>query len=329
MASFTSTLLNSFSRIFFPPSSACPAIRISSTQSDPDLASERAAASIQPRPASSASMHPRSGSPVEGYWSWDGPQGGMILRRKGGEDRGRKGLADVQLAHASPVLVRQPPGARAPSAPVDEDDLDMVPVERPLADGDLTCPALDLSFDISLISDTSTTSEEQESESDTSFTIPPLPASVGLGINGLFNADGSPFDGMGVLSFGPGAKGRRSTGQEEGGLSRTFLEEVAWTWVAGPHQRMLSVISEGDESDPEPLSWESAEQARGTREEEQVATTCVPAKPRDLRERLLPAQVLQDRGELSLLGALDMSRISSVHEFPTTLRPLSSCPVDT
>ncbi|KAK7026539.1 hypothetical protein R3P38DRAFT_2942078 [Favolaschia claudopus] len=129
---------------------------------------------------------------------------------------------------------------------------------------------LDLDLDISLISDTSTTSSsfDGNADSDTSFSsssfvLPPPPAAphsqhshnLGLGISGLFKADGSPFDGMGVVSFGAHAAESESSSSspprrrvpDGHGLSRAFLEEAERTWAADPHHRMLSVIEEEED----------------------------------------------------------------------------------
>jgi hypothetical protein len=166
--------------------------------------------------------------------------------------------------------VRDVPITTAASLPEDVDTV--ADVNNALEIFDAIAPTPDSSFDISLISDTSTTSEDQdaddESESDTSFTLPPPPATpIGLGISGLVKPDGSPFDGMGVVSFGCDAAGHggapRAHRRETGGLSRAFLEEVAWTWAADPHHLMLTVIDEGDEErEEEPQVWENAEQER-------------------------------------------------------------------
>ncbi|KAJ7661274.1 hypothetical protein DFH06DRAFT_1471805 [Mycena polygramma] len=136
-----------------------------------------------------------------------------------------------------------------------------------------------LSLDISLISDTS-------SDGDNSFTFNPPSASrhttsgaplkpIGLGITNLYKPSGTPFDGMGVLSFGvcgslsspsspsrasppptsrttspsPSSSHRHSSprrhhSKRDTGLSRTFLEEAVWTWAADPQHRHLSAIDE-------------------------------------------------------------------------------------
>ncbi|KAJ7124421.1 hypothetical protein C8R44DRAFT_980697 [Mycena epipterygia] len=259
MANFTAALLGSFSRIFFPPPVFDAGLGIFTSQSDPEIS---AVESTQRRPASSASMRPRPSSAIEGYWSWDGPNKGMILRQRAPQqDLGLKGLADVQITQSAPVLACQPPRACTPS-PVDDGCASSTPdkvdaaADSALEDAYSTAPTPDSSFDISLISDTSTS---EDSESDTSFTLPPLPAIMGLGISGLFKADGSPFDGMGVVSFG--CTDQRRPRRDEGGLSRTFLEEAAWTWAADPHHRMLSVIQEGEEEPEQVVElWARTEQ---------------------------------------------------------------------
>ncbi|KAF8169026.1 hypothetical protein K438DRAFT_2064056 [Mycena galopus ATCC 62051] len=235
MANFTTVLLGSFSRIFFSHT-------LPSSQSDPDLTAERAAAHDRSRPASSASMRPRPRSAFEGYWSWEGPSSGMILRQGTPQDPGLKGLADVKITHSSPVFASQPP--RAPTPPTTAD------VSSPTA----VLHEFDTSFDISLISDTSTSEDADdsfESEFNNSCTFPPPPAPplVGLGLGGLFKPDGSPFDGMGVVSFGCDAAGHGTPRRTTGGLSRAFLEEAAWTWAADPHHQMLTVIQEEEASE--------------------------------------------------------------------------------
>ncbi|KAJ7438715.1 hypothetical protein B0H11DRAFT_2206044 [Mycena galericulata] len=288
MASFTTALLGSFSRLFFPSSPSDTRLGISTTQSDPDIGAERSAAENHLRPASSASVRPRPSSTIEGYWSWEGPHSGVILRRRAGSrDLGLKGLAEVKITHASPVLACRPPRVRRTASPGDGGLT--CPPEWASSLLDLTGPTPDSSFDISLISDTSTTtSEEHESESDTSFTLPPPPAPIGLGISGLFKPDGSAFDGMGVVSFGCDAaeeSGTMRPRREDRGLSRTFLEEAAWTWAADPHHRMLSVIDEG-ENEPEevPQVQPSPEQNRRTQAQEQVKRKTRATRPgtRDL-----------------------------------------------
>ncbi|KAJ6544429.1 hypothetical protein B0H19DRAFT_1076542 [Mycena capillaripes] len=271
MANFTTTLLGSFSRIFFPPSVSNSGLTHS--RSGPDVAAEH----THLRPTSSASVRPRPSSAIEGYWSWEGQSSGMILRRRTDrQDLELKGLADVKITHPSPVLACQPrrrtpsPMADFPSTPAasgpEELEVDTVAdVNNALEYLDTTAP--DSSFDISLISDTSiTTSEDQDagdSESDSSFTLPPPP--IGLGICGLFKSDGSPFDGMGVVSFGCDAAGQRkaprTSRRDAGGLSRVFLEEAAWTWAADPDHHMLTVIDEMEEELEEaPHVWVCVEQ---------------------------------------------------------------------
>ncbi|KAJ7661289.1 hypothetical protein DFH06DRAFT_1296614 [Mycena polygramma] len=131
--------------------------------------------------------------------------------------------------------------------------------------------SFDISLDISLISDTSTSADESY---DIPFSVPPpfsLPSPpsasghattpskavkpIGLGITNLFNHDGVPFDGMGVLSFGcRGASTSHCDAHpaSRDGLSRTFLEEAAWTWAADPEHLRLTVISEEWDEGEEP-----------------------------------------------------------------------------
>ncbi|KAJ7062815.1 hypothetical protein C8F01DRAFT_1135329 [Mycena amicta] len=282
--SFASTLFGSISRIFFHSSSqaSSPSLKtthaISETQSDPDLASPRAI-KVFPRPASSASTRQRPSSAVEAgtYWSWEG-QGGMVLRRRNGDGessqdglggRGRKAsfgsiftvarrliISRQNVAahpHVCSVFAYQPPGAYyTPSQPSGFP-----------SPGSYSISVDEPSFDISLISDTSTGSDEVDHDASLSFsfTLPdsndmrddvdPEPffpsqgLGLGLGLAGLFKADGSVFDGMGVVGLGLAGDDDRETR----GISRTFLEEIAWTWAADPHHRMLSVISEGSSED--------------------------------------------------------------------------------
>ncbi|KAJ7886187.1 hypothetical protein B0H14DRAFT_2697983 [Mycena olivaceomarginata] len=280
MATFTAGLLGSFSRIFnFPPST------LPSSQSEPDVAAERTAAgSSYPRPASSASTRARPHSAIEGYWSYEGPSSGVILHQEG-RDLGLKGLADVKITHASPSPVfaacQLPPLPRA-RIPYTATDVWSITADNAIA------PTPDSSFDISLISDTSTDADD---ESNSSFTLPPPSAPpIGLGISGLFKPDGSPFDGMGVVSFGCGTAGSRS-GRTAGGLSRVFLEEAAWTWAADPHHRMLTIIheQEGEEElviEEESQVWADVEQRSASRKSKsktkKASVTRPVARTRDL-----------------------------------------------
>ncbi|KAJ7499942.1 hypothetical protein FB451DRAFT_1430558 [Mycena latifolia] len=361
MSNFTTALLGSFSRIFFPSSASATGPGIPNSQSDPNAARTLR----RGRPAlADARARPSSAIDGEGYWAWNGPGSGMILRRRTAQrDLGLKGIPNVKLAHASPVLACQPPRARTPSpvdygipvdtaAPSPDASFDVPSGSSPVdcaaapADG-TTSPAssfdvarrpspatepfpayangaLDLdadsSFDISLISDTSTSTsaseadEQEDPASDTSFTLPPHdafalpprdafthppldaltlprapPAGMGLGLSGLFNADGSPFDGMGVLSFGLRCDAgplerRRRHDETEGGLSRTFLEEAARTWAADPHHRMMGVIPEIglDEERKEGCEEEQQPQPDAERSQQQPQGKSKPRRPRDL-----------------------------------------------
>ncbi|KAJ7618693.1 hypothetical protein FB45DRAFT_932241 [Roridomyces roridus] len=268
MATFTTTLLGSLSRIFFVAPSASARPGIPSSQSGPDLAS------LIPADSPNTRQRARPYSVIEGYWGWaDAPRSGMLLRRSRGErDAGLKCLPDTTITQTSPVLIScQPPHGPAlcESPPAASSQLtDTVESQDPTVSpthmtSDVDA-ATESSFDISLISDTTTAiSDELESEAD-SYQLddlapacpssPPVLAAtparaaplIGLGITGLFKSDGSPFDGMGVVSFGCSSVARPRPAVTEGGLSRTFLEEAVLTWAADPLHRMASVISEDD-----------------------------------------------------------------------------------
>ncbi|KAJ6473094.1 hypothetical protein C8R45DRAFT_1217574 [Mycena sanguinolenta] len=258
MANFTTALLGSFSRMFFPSTT------LPSSQSDLDLTAERAAARACIRSASSASVRPRPRSAFDGYWRWE-ESGGMILLDRTLQDPGLKGLSDIQITRSSPVFACQPP-PRADVSNTMSEEFDSV---NALQSSNSSVAIPDSSFDISLISDISTSDDAEDSfESDTSFTVPPPPAvpasiGLGLGLSGLFKADGSPFDGMGVVSFGCDKEGNggspRATKRSAGGLSRVFLEEAAWTWAADPDHQMLTVIQENEEQE---LAEENAEHVK-------------------------------------------------------------------
>ncbi|KAJ7656451.1 hypothetical protein DFH06DRAFT_471686 [Mycena polygramma] len=367
MAHLTTALLGSLSRVFFPPSA--PDLGISHSKSDPDLALH---VDTHLHPASSTSVRPRPASAmaIEGYWGWgwDTEAQGTMLRRRTRTERdvGLKAPADVKLTD-SPVLCQPPRPARtgtplpiagAPVAPAPlVDVVNTLAPERAGPTAATLLPTytadrrdysepdssfeLSHSFDISLISDTST--DDSEGDGSFSFTLPPAPALVstygtlqrradsepdssldfshsfdislitatsmssdeyselsdisfgsfsftlppqspatpatplesgleGLGIAGLYKPSGAPFDGMGVLSFGvcgsssppsfpplphiaartasPSPSRSRSHAQtpthmeKDDGLSRTFLEEAAWTWARDPEHHYLTVINE-------------------------------------------------------------------------------------
>ncbi|KAJ6503029.1 hypothetical protein DFH09DRAFT_1335696 [Mycena vulgaris] len=236
-----------------------------------------------------------SGKIQFGYWSWDGPSSGMTLHVR--SELGLKGLADVKIRRASPVLACQPPRLLAgvcPPAPPPHSHSHTLP-EAPTPDS-----SFDLSLTLSLISDTSSsttcssdnpTSTWPSSPSDTSFTLPPPPTrGLGLGLRGLFNADGAPFDGMGVLSFGCDSGEREQEEREremERGLSRAFLEEAARTWAADPHHRILSVIVEqGDECEEETQERECEDEVREQEEQERKPRPHGSIRTRNIRRDL-------------------------------------------
>ncbi|KAJ7166125.1 hypothetical protein C8R46DRAFT_1035406 [Mycena filopes] len=276
MANFTTALLGSFSRILFSPASSTspspsPAAPsdlgfgfASSSQSDPDIVSRTGHARDHLRPAS-AHVRPRpsSAAAVEGYWSWE--DGRRILRRGAGNqhqrDVGLKGLADVQITHTLPILACPPLPLRSlASASGSLQELDIADAADRTADDSFS-----YDVDISLISDTSTTSTDSttsasdEHDEEFGFLAPSshdsgCASGLGLGL-GLLKADGSPFDGLGVLSFGCSGVPRTTTRTrtqhqhhepQDVGVSRAFLEEVAWTFAVDPHHRILSVILEED-----------------------------------------------------------------------------------
>jgi hypothetical protein len=194
-----------------------------------------------------------------------------------------QGLADVKITHASPSPVfaacQLPPLPRA-RIPYTATDVWSITADNAIA------PTPDSSFDISLISDTSTDADD---ESNSPFTLPPPSAPpIGLGISGLFKSDGSPFDGMGVVSFGCNTAGSRSR-RTAGGLSRVFLEEAAWTWAADPHHRMLTIIheQEGEEElviEEESQVWADVEQRSACRKSKtkKASVTRPVTRTRDL-----------------------------------------------
>ncbi|KAJ6538310.1 hypothetical protein DFH09DRAFT_1368949 [Mycena vulgaris] len=243
----------------------------------------------------------------------------MILRAR--SELGLKGLADVKITRASPVLGYQPPRVRTPlpagyawtRATGEEEssfefDADAVhssspvyarPRRHPHSHSHTLpeAPTPDSSFDLSFISDTSSSTSSSDnptstwpsSPSDTSFTLPPPPTrGLGLGLLGLFNADGAPFDGMGVLSFGcdSGEREREREREEseremERGLSRAFLEEAARTWAADPHHRILSVIEEqGDECEEETQERECEDEVQEQEEQERKPRPHAVRRPR-------------------------------------------------
>lgn len=216
MSNFTTALLGSFSRIFFAPaaSSRGPGI-LPTSQSDSDAARTFRRA----REARDARARPSSAVDTEGYWAWDAPRGGVVLRRR---TAGSNGDLNVDLAQVqtTSVLVCQPPQTPSPvdipadgtvhqeAVPTPNAFLDVAcsalatpcnsnsaPVAHkvhrlpsPLAYGVFSADAdaeLDVSFDVSLVSDTSTStsaSDERDSASDTSFNLPSPPTITGRGL---------------------------------------------------------------------------------------------------------------------------------------------------
>ncbi|KAJ7605834.1 hypothetical protein DFH06DRAFT_1252281 [Mycena polygramma] len=274
MAHITTALLGSFTRLFSPSSPAASALGLSHSKSDPDLVQRGDA---YPRPASSTGVRPRPASAmsIEGpYWGWDAGAEGTTLRRRTRTERD----VGLKITHSSnsPVLASrcQPPHpawARTPlpisdahadtaaaadvvnapaPTPVPTSTLDRradfepeTSTLRPAytldyrgdsefdisldislindtsassddeSNGDCDISGLfmhdcrgdssfDTSLDISLISDSSTSSESDGDVSFSSFTLQAPPLGLGLGITGLYKPSGAPFDGTGVLSFG-------------------------------------------------------------------------------------------------------------------------------
>ncbi|KAK7001686.1 hypothetical protein R3P38DRAFT_3368062 [Favolaschia claudopus] len=278
MTTLTTALLSPFSlpfsllRIFFPfsyPTSPSP----SPTPTLPASKSDSLCSAPRPRHRHAqgvATRRPNSeAAAVEGYWRWAGPEAGVILYQyhhqhhqcqrvgeeeeeagKAGLNLNLKTLADVQVSHPSPVFACRPRRVRT---------------YYPAPEESAGCGADEDAVDAVLHAlDTDTSASSSSFDSDTSFTLPPPPpphphprannnnTGLGLGITGLFKADGSPFDGMGVVSFGARAEPESSESREHesssprrrAGLSRAFLEEAERTWAADPHHRILSVIEE-------------------------------------------------------------------------------------
>ncbi|KAJ7075723.1 hypothetical protein B0H15DRAFT_806011 [Mycena belliarum] len=390
MSNFTTALLGSFSRIFFAPaaSSRGPGI-LPTSQSDSDAARTFRRA----REARDARARPSSAVDTEGYWAWDAPRGGVVLRRR---TAGSNGDLNVDLAQVqtTSVLVCQPPQTPSPvdipadgtvhqeAVPTPNAFLDVAcsalatpcnsnsaPVAHkvhrlpsPLAYGVFSADAdaeLDVSFDVSLVSDTSTStsasderdsasdyddasfdvslisdtststsaSDERDSASDTSFNLPSPPTitgrGLGLGLLGLYNADGAPFDGMGALSFGlrcdpadlddtrlaydePARKHRRRGEDAERGLSRAFMEEAVRTWAADPAHLMADVIAEDVAlGAPHELAYLVGVPEKHTRPELQSNNSAssgtstirlrTTARPRDLSAASTVSSALKDR----------------------------------
>ncbi|KAJ7661284.1 hypothetical protein DFH06DRAFT_1471807 [Mycena polygramma] len=118
-----------------------------------------------------------------------------------------------------------------------------------------------------------------------------VPKPIGLGLTNLYTPSGAPFDGLGVLSFGvcragaptspspptsvsasssrtasapsspPSSPSRASHWRtpmhpaSHDRLSRTFLEEAAWTWAEDPEHHHLTVI---EEAESETMVWVGA-----------------------------------------------------------------------
>ncbi|KAJ7213285.1 hypothetical protein C8J57DRAFT_1483403 [Mycena rebaudengoi] len=285
MASFSITLLGSISRIFFPSTAPRPGL-LPSSHSDPDMCTARIAAHTQCRLSSSASMHPRPTSVLEGYWGWHAPDSKIILRHKVSDEPPEH--AGLKMTDSLVVLACQPPR----TSPHKTAAQMQAPRNGQFDDADTTFASTpECSFDVSAISDTST-SLSDETDSDTSHTLPSPSAArpLGLGLSGIFNADGSEFDGLGVLSFGcrsPGQGRTASRGEDSGGLSRIFRKEAAWTWAADPQHRELTVIQEGEE------------------DEETITHSCV-------RNEQLPKKNLKIQGGGHPRTPRDLSRVTTI-----------------
>ncbi|KAJ7631387.1 hypothetical protein DFH06DRAFT_1224362 [Mycena polygramma] len=304
MAHLTTALLGSLSRVFFPPSA--PDLGISHSKSDPDLALH---VDTHLHPASSTSVRPRPASAmaIEGYWGWgwDTEAQGTTLRRRTRTERdvGLKAPADVKLTD-SPVLCQPPRPARtgtplpiagAPVAPAPlVDVVNTLAPERAGPTAATLLPTytadrrdysepdssfeLSHSFDISLISDTST--DDSEGDGSFSFPLPPAPALVSTYGTLQRRADSEPdssldfshsfdislitdpstssdeYSELSDISFGAfsltlppqsPAHPRRplNPATRRGlGLSRTFLEEAVGTWARDPEHLRLGVIDE-------------------------------------------------------------------------------------
>ncbi|KAJ7226614.1 hypothetical protein C8J57DRAFT_1730931 [Mycena rebaudengoi] len=272
MASFSITLLGSISRIFFPSTAPRPGL-LPSSHSDPDMCTTRIAAHTQCRLSSSASMHPRPTSVLEGYWGWHAPDSKIILRHKVSDEppehAGLKALPDVQMTDSLVVLACQPPR----TSPHKTAAQMQAPRNGQFDDADTTFASTpECSFDVSAISDTST-SLSDETDSDTSHT---LPSSSSTGWVSSPSAVAVPAKDE------PHREGRIPAA-----LSRIFRKEAAWTWAADPQHRELTVIQEGEE------------------DEETITHSCV-------RNEQLPKKNLKIQGGGHPRTPRDLSRVTTI-----------------
>lgn len=211
----------------------------------------------------------------EGFWSWDSISRGLVLRR--GQERScvskvrtlcachlhiaytlfmNQTFSEPQITFSEPVI--HPVHADLPpKTPI----LPSTPLRRyysPYA-ADISTSE-EPSFDISLISDTSSFSIDTSSPLATPERYLNSRHVSGLGISGLPNKSGIVFGGLGIVSIQEssplrsGAMGIRDTldsNTEEGiSLSQTFLEEAFLTFTEDPlHLHSLTVIPECEEDE--------------------------------------------------------------------------------
>ncbi|KAJ7663488.1 hypothetical protein B0H17DRAFT_1211662 [Mycena rosella] len=299
MSNFTTALLGSFSRILFP--SARSHTGIPASHSDPDVFATGTrtlrSSNVQPRP------RPSSAIDTDRYWSWEGPGGGMILRPRAARDLGLKGLADVTITHASPVLACQPPRARAPTGATTDcqASFDIARSPSPAGYASAEAPRPDFSFTIAcspVLHDIPTPDSSFESARSPSLmdydanadTVPTPDSSFDISLISDTSTDSTsasdeqdaapdaPFTaglGLGLCGlFKPMA--RLSTA-----WAYSLSDEAAWTWAANPHHRVLSVIQE-DEELKRSSRWYRCSCARPHQEQEHAPRTRAVPRKRDL-----------------------------------------------